>query len=65
MLNALHPDLKAAVIAQAGKDFSASDEIMGRCISTAISLALTEEQMVEKGNKIAAAIKKSLAPVTA
>lgn len=61
MLNALHPDLKSRVIAEATKDFSASDHIMSRCISTAIGLSLTEEQVVEKGNKIVAAIKKSLA----
>ncbi|HKH63581.1 MAG TPA: DegT/DnrJ/EryC1/StrS family aminotransferase, partial [Flavitalea sp.] len=61
MLNALDPDLKSAVIAQATKDFSASDEIMSRCISTAIGLSVSAEQMAEKGNKIAAAIKKSLA----
>jgi 8-amino-3,8-dideoxy-alpha-D-manno-octulosonate transaminase len=67
MLNALHPELKSAVIAQATKDFSASDGIMSRCISTAIGLSLTEDQIVEKGNKIAAAIRKSLAskPVVA
>lgn len=61
MLNALHPELKSAVVAQAGKDFSASDKILGRCISTAISLSLTEEQIIDKGNKIVAAIKKATA----
>jgi 8-amino-3,8-dideoxy-alpha-D-manno-octulosonate transaminase len=61
MLNALHPDLKSRVIAEATKDFSASDNIMSRCISTAITLSLTEEQVVEKGNNMVAAIKKSLA----
>ena len=67
LLNALHPELKSAVVAQAGKDFSASDSILGRCISTAISLSLTEEQIVDKGNKIAVAIKKATAvkPVAA
>ena len=60
MLNALHPDLKSRVIAEATKDFSASDSIMSRCISTAITLSLTEEQIVEKGNNMVAAIKKSL-----
>jgi 8-amino-3,8-dideoxy-alpha-D-manno-octulosonate transaminase len=61
MLNSLHPELKSAVVAQASKDFSASDQILSRCISTAISLSLTEEQIVDKGNKIVAAIKKATA----
>ena len=40
--------------------FTASDNIMSRCISTAISLTWTEEQTREKGEKIIAAIKKVL-----
>jgi 8-amino-3,8-dideoxy-alpha-D-manno-octulosonate transaminase len=60
-LNALHPDLKQAVISNTTKDFSASDAIMGRCISTAMSLLWTEEQINEKGSKIVDAIKKVLA----
>ena len=59
-LHALSPELKAAVIHHANKDFSASDEIMGRCISTAISLLWTEEQIIEKGNKISGIINKVL-----
>jgi 8-amino-3,8-dideoxy-alpha-D-manno-octulosonate transaminase len=59
-LNALHPDLKAAVMQQAIKDFSASDAILGRCISTAISLLWTEEQIKEKGERMVASIKKVL-----
>jgi 8-amino-3,8-dideoxy-alpha-D-manno-octulosonate transaminase len=60
-LNALHPDLKAAVIHHANKDFSSSDAILSRCISTAISLVWTEEQIKEKGEKIVNAVKKVLA----
>ena len=60
LLNALHPDLKAAVIAHSNKNFSVSDQTMSRCISTAIGLTWTEQQVNEKGNKIVAAIKKSL-----
>ena len=52
MLNPLHPDLKAKVIHHANKDFSASDAIMNRCISTSISLLWTEQQITEKGNAI-------------
>ena len=59
-LNALSPEIKTAVINHANKDFSASDAIMNRCISTAISLAWTEEQVNDKGRKMVAAIKKAL-----
>lgn len=59
-LNALHPDLKAQVIQHATKDFSASDAIMSRCISTSISLLWTEDQIKEKGEKMVAVIKKVL-----
>lgn len=57
-LNALHPDLRKEVIHHATKDFSASDEIMSCCISTAISLAWTDEQIKDKGDKIVAVIRK-------
>ena len=59
-LNALHPDLKAQVIHHANKDFSASDAILSRCISTAISLLWTDEQIKEKGEKMVGVIKKIL-----
>ncbi len=60
-LNTLHPELKARVMQQANKDFPASDAIMSRCISTAISLTWTEEQLKEKGEKMVAVIMKILA----
>jgi 8-amino-3,8-dideoxy-alpha-D-manno-octulosonate transaminase len=59
-LNALHPDLKAQVIHHATKDFAASDAVMSRCISTAISLLWTEEQIKEKGEKMVNVVKKVL-----
>lgn len=59
-LNALHPDLKAQVIHHANKDFSASDAVMSRCISTSISLLWTEDQIKEKGEKMVGAILKAL-----
>jgi len=59
-LNALSPELKEKVMYHANKDFSASDAVMSRCISTAISLVWTEEQVKEKGEKIIAVIKKVL-----
>ena len=59
-LNHLHPDLKAAVIYHANKDFSVSDAVMGRCISTAISLLWTEEQVKAKGEQMKSVINKIL-----
>jgi 8-amino-3,8-dideoxy-alpha-D-manno-octulosonate transaminase len=43
------------------RDFSASDAVMGRCISTSISCLWSEEQLKEKGEKMVAAIKKAVA----
>ena len=60
-LNSLSPELKQRIAEQANKDFSVSDAIMSRCISTSISLLWTAEQIKEKGDKIVAAAKKALA----
>ena len=59
-LNHLHPDLKTAVMHHANKDFSASDAVMGRCISTAISLLWTPEQIKTKGEQMVNVISKVL-----
>jgi len=59
-LNALSTEHKAAVMHHANKDFSVSDAVLGRCISTAIGLLWTSEQISEKGEKIIAVIKKIL-----
>lgn len=59
-LNSLHPDLKAAVMHHATKDFSASDAIMSRCISTAIGLTWTDEQLQTKCNQMVGVITKVL-----
>jgi 8-amino-3,8-dideoxy-alpha-D-manno-octulosonate transaminase len=59
-LNALSPELKARVMEQANKDLSASHAVMSRCISTAISLTWTEEQIKEKGEKMVAVVKQVL-----
>ena len=59
-LNALHPDLKAAVMYHANKDFSVSDAVMGRCVSTAIGLLWTDEQINTKGEQMVNVIKKVL-----
>ncbi len=59
-LNHLHPDLKAAVMHHASKNFAASDAIMSRCLSTAISLAWTDEQLKTKCDQMVGVIKKVL-----
>lgn len=54
-------DLQTAALNKlAAADFSASDRIMSRCISTAISLKWSEEEILEKGEKIKAVIQKVL-----
>ena len=60
-LNNLHDVQKQALLALNDADFSVSDGIMSRCISTAISLAWTEAQIRDKGEKMVAAITKALA----
>jgi 8-amino-3,8-dideoxy-alpha-D-manno-octulosonate transaminase len=57
-LNALHPDLKKSVMHHANKDFSSSNAVMNRCISTLINLSWSEEQLKEKGENLVAAVKK-------
>jgi len=59
-LSKLNPLQEAALFKLKAQDFSASDAIMSRCISTAIGLMWTEEQTKEKGEKMVAAIKKVL-----
>ena len=57
-LHRLSDAQQAALKKLQSQDFSASDAVMSRCISTAISLLWTEEQIREKGEKIAGVIKK-------
>ena len=59
-LNRLNEAQHEALVKISPDSFPASDRVMGRCISTAISLAWTEEQVKEKGEKIVAAVKKVL-----
>ena len=63
-LSGLSESQKMAVLQQANKDFSTSDAILSRCISTAISLLWTDEQIKEKGEKIVAAVRKALSEVS-
>ncbi|RYF79573.1 MAG: L-glutamine--2-deoxy-scyllo-inosose aminotransferase KanB, partial [Chitinophagaceae bacterium] len=60
----LHEEQRAALKKLASQDFSASDAVMGRCVSTSISLLWTEEQVKEKGEKMVAAIQKVLSRET-
>jgi len=59
-LNPLHEDQKTALLKLAQQDFSASDAVMSRCISTSISLLWSEEQIKEKGEKIVSVVKEVL-----
>jgi 8-amino-3,8-dideoxy-alpha-D-manno-octulosonate transaminase len=59
-LNNLNESQKQALQKIKQTDFPSSDSIMSRCVSTAISLLWTEEQVQEKGDKMASAIKKAL-----
>lgn len=63
-LNRLNPLQHEALMKLQTTDFSASDAIMSRCVSTAIGLTWTEEQTKEKGEKMAAAIRKVLSNAT-
>src|SRR5262249_52322656 len=59
-LNGLNSDQVAALKKISTQNFSASDAVMSRCISTAISLLWSEEQIKEKGEKIVGVIKSVL-----
>ena len=59
-LHQLNDIQQAALKKLQSQDFSASDAVMSRCISTAIGLLWTEEQIKDKGDKIVNAVKKVL-----
>ncbi len=59
-LNALSETQKTALLKLKETSFPASDAIMSRCISTAIGLLWTDEQIKEKGEKMTAVIRKVL-----
>jgi 8-amino-3,8-dideoxy-alpha-D-manno-octulosonate transaminase len=58
----LSPVQEAALKRLSVQDFSESDQILSRCISTLINLTLSEEQAKEKGRKIAEAVNNVLKP---
>ncbi|MFN4008288.1 MAG: DegT/DnrJ/EryC1/StrS family aminotransferase [Chitinophagaceae bacterium] len=64
-LNRVSDAQREALLALATQDFSVSDAVMSRCISTAISLSWTEEQIHEKGTQMVAVLQKVLAQQTA
>jgi 8-amino-3,8-dideoxy-alpha-D-manno-octulosonate transaminase len=59
-LHLLTEEQRTALLHLQNQDFSASDAVMACCISTAISLVWSQEQVKEKGEKIISAIKKVL-----
>ncbi len=59
-LGRISTEQETALLHLKSASFAASDAIMGRCISTAISLVWTEEQIKEKGAKMVAVIRKVL-----
>ena len=56
-LQGITHDVHLALKEYATKSFPASDAVMSRCVSTAISLLWTEDQLKEKGEKMVNAIK--------
>lgn len=62
--NPLSDAQREALLRLQKQDFSASDAVMSRCISTLVSLALTEEQVREKGEKILAVATRVLEGAT-
>jgi len=63
-LNNISEAQKNALTQLKHQDFSVSDAVMSRCISTAISLSWTEEQIHEKGKRMVEAIEKVLSNAT-
>jgi 8-amino-3,8-dideoxy-alpha-D-manno-octulosonate transaminase len=59
-LHAISDEQKNALLKLQNTSFAASDAVMSRCISTSISLLWTEEQVKEKGQRIAAAVQSVL-----
>jgi 8-amino-3,8-dideoxy-alpha-D-manno-octulosonate transaminase len=57
----LSKEQQSALIALQTTDFSKSDAVMSKCISTAISLVWTEEQVHEKGAAFLAVLQKVVA----
>jgi len=54
-------EVKSQAMQQVNRAFAASDAIMCRCISSSISLLWSEEQALDRGQKIAAVLNKVIA----
>lgn len=63
-MHRLHDDHKKAVLHYVNQPFPQSDAIMGRCISSSVSLLWTEAEARERGQKMAAILEKVLAGTT-
>jgi 8-amino-3,8-dideoxy-alpha-D-manno-octulosonate transaminase len=59
-LGALNNPQKTSLEKLAAQSFIESDKIMSRCISTLINLSWSEEQLQDKANKLASAVKAVL-----
>lgn len=59
-LSGLNDAQQQALLQLQTQDFSVSDSVMGRCISTAIGLTWTAEQLEDKAAKMVAVLKKVL-----
>lgn len=59
-LNRLSPEMQSRLEAETNKDFSASDAIMSRCVSTSVSLLWTDEQIREKGTRMRDVIRQAI-----
>jgi 8-amino-3,8-dideoxy-alpha-D-manno-octulosonate transaminase len=57
-LNRMNPGQSAALKKLHTQDFSKSDAVMGRCISTSIGLSWTDDQLHDKAEKLCAVVKK-------
>ncbi len=60
-LNRLNKKQRTALERLSDQDFSASDRVISRCLSTAIQLTWTPEQTRERGEKMVVAIQAVLA----
>lgn len=60
-MHRLHDDQKKQVLHYVNQAFPVSDGIMSRCISSSISLTWSEEQARQRGDAMAAVLKKVIA----
>lgn len=61
VMNHLHEDQKKQIMQYTNRTFAVSDSIMGRCISSSMSLLWDEAQAQERANAIAGVLKEVIA----